>query len=409
MERNNWYKLDNVGKLYSSLKGLKKPNVFRFAATMTEEVDELTLLEALKETLVVYPNFNVSLKQGLFWYYLEESNVKPTVKPEKLPITERIYTSSDDVLYRVSYYKKRINLEVSHIITDGKGTTDFFTTLITNYVSMKNGLKVKVDLPSSLEDKTEDSFDKYYKKTKIKPSRDGKIYKYKNKKLKNRTRFMEVHMNVKDVLNLAHKNDATLTSLLLGVLIYSIKPEMKLKERNKVIKVEVPVDLRKYYKSNSTKNFFGMTSVIYKFGDKNPTIEEVIKEINEQLKENLTEEKLSERMNLMIALEKNILMRSVPVILKDVVLMVIDRFILGKPTTVLSNVGIMKFDPTIEEYIEDINILNSTETFQFVITSFKDKLSIGISSVYKSNNIIKNFCRFFANEGIEVEINSNEV
>ena len=158
-----------------------------------------------------------------------------------------------------------------------------------------------------------------------------------------------MHMNVKDVLVEAHKYDATLTSLLLGVLIYSVKPEMKMKDRNKVIKVEVPVDLRKFYKSKSTKNFFGMTSVSYKFGDKNPTLEKVVKDIDKQLKENLTEEKLGERMNLMIALEKNILMRSVPVVLKDIVLMFIDRFILGKPTTVLSNVGIIKFDKAVED------------------------------------------------------------
>ena len=409
MERNNWYKLDNVGKLYSSLKGLKKPNVFRFSATLTEEVDELTLLEALKETLIVYPFFNVSLKQGLFWYYLEESNIKPTVKPEILPITERIYTSSDDVLYRVNYYKNRINLEVSHIIADGKGTTDFFTTLVSNYLGLKHKVKVNVELPSSLEDKTEDAFDKYYKKTKIRAYRDGKIYRYKNKKLKNRTRFMEMHMNVKDVLELAHKYDATLTSLLLGVLVYSVKSEMKLKERNKVVKIDVPVDLRKHYKSKTTKNFFGVTNVMYKFKNQDVTLEEVIKDIDKQLKENLTEEKLGERMNLMIALEKNILMRSVPVVLKDIVLMFIDQFILGKSTTVLSNVGIMKFDPQVEEYIKDVNIVNSTETFQFVVSSFKNDLSIGISSVYKSNNIIKNFCRHFANEGIEVVINSNEV
>lgn len=409
MERNNWYKLDNVGKLYSSLKGLKKPNVFRFSVTLKEEIDELTLLEALKETLIVFPMFNVSLKQGMFWYYLEETNIKPTVKPEKLPITERLYTNSDDVLYRVNYYKNRINLEVSHILADGKGTTDFFTTLVSNYISMKYDIKLEEEIASSFEDKTEDSFDKYYKKTKIRAYREGKIYKYKNKKLKNRTRFMEMHMNVKDVLVEAHKYDATLTSLLLGVLIYSVKPEMKMKDRNKVIKVEVPVDLRKFYKSKSTKNFFGMTSVSYKFGDKNPTLEEVVKDIDKQLKENLTEEKLGERMNLMIALEKNILMRSVPVVLKDIVLMFIDRFILGKPTTVLSNVGIIKFDKAVEDYIEDVNILNSTESFQFVITSFKDNLSIGISNIYKSNNIIKNFCRHFANEGIEVTINSNEV
>lgn len=409
MERNNWYKLDNVGKLYSSLKSLKKPNVFRFSATMKDDIDELALLEALKETLIIYPFFNVSLKQGLFWYYLEESNIKPTVKKENLPITERIYTSSDDVLYRVNYYKKRINLEVSHIIADGKGVADFFRTLITNYVELKYKEVVEDKQVSSLEDKIEDSFDKYYNKVKIRPTKDGKIYRYNNKKLKNRTRFMEMHMNVKDVLDLAHKNEATITSLLIGVLIHSIKSEMKLKQRNQTIKIDVPVDLRKYFKSDSTKNFFGMTNVTYKFGKNDPTVEEVIKDVTKQLKENLSEEKLSERMNLMIALEKNILMRSIPIVIKDIVLVIVDRFILGKATSVLSNVGVVKFDKKVEEYVDDINVLNSTEGFQFVIVSFKDTLSIGISSVYKSNNIIKNFCRYFASAGIEVTINSNEV
>ena len=40
MEKNNWYKLDNVGKLYASLKGVKKPHVFRFSATLKDEIDE---------------------------------------------------------------------------------------------------------------------------------------------------------------------------------------------------------------------------------------------------------------------------------------------------------------------------------------------------------------------------------
>lgn len=409
MEKNNWYKLDNVGKLYASLKGVKKPHVFRFSATLKDEIDEVSLIEALKETLEVYPFFNVTLRQGLFWYYLEESNQKITVKEENLPITDRIYTSSEDVLYRVNYYENRINLEVSHIIADGKGTMDLFTTLVSNYVQIKYKENIKVNIPSSLEDKTEDSFDKYYKKTKIRAYKEKSIYHYKNKELKNRTRFLEMHMNVNEVLELAHKYDATLTSLLISVLISSTIDEMKLKERNKTIKIEVPVDLRKYYNSKSNKNFFGMTYVDFIPANNECNFESIIKNVNNQLKNGLSKEKLSERMNLMIALEKNILMRSVPVFIKDIVLRFIDQFILGKATTCLSNVGIIKFDKKVEKYVDEVNVITSTPGFQFVVSSYKDILSIGISSIYKTNNIIKNFCRYFANEGIEVSINSNEV
>lgn len=409
MEKNNWYKLDNVGKLFSSLKGIKNPYVFRFSATMKDEIDELSLDKALKETLIVYPFFNVTLKQGMFWYYLEESTRPSVVKEENLPITDRIYHSSDDVLYRVNYFNNRINLEVSHIITDGKGTMDFFTTLISNYINIKYKENIKINTHASLEDKTEDSFDKYYKKTRIKPAKDKKTYNYKNKMLKNRTRFLEMHMNVNDILKLAHKYDTTLTGLLIGVLIHSSLQEMKLKELNKVIKIEVPVDLRKYYKSKSNKNFFGVTFIDYKPKEKEDSLEMIIKEVNKQLKSSLTKEKLSERMNLMIALEKNIFMRFAPVILKDIVLNFIKQFILGDATSSLSNVGIVKFDDIAEKYITEVNIMTSTPSFQFVVSSYKETLSIGISSVYKTNNIIKNFCRYFASEGIEVTINSNEV
>ena len=60
-------------------------------------------------------------------------------------------------------------------------------------------------------------------------------------------------------------------------------------------------------------------------------------------------------------------------------------------------------------YIENINILTSTINFQFTLCSFKKDLSIGISSKYKYNEIIENFCTFFSNSNIDVVINVSEV
>lgn len=410
MKNINWYRLDNVGKFYASLANNQIPNIFRFSVTLNTPVDETLLDESLKETVAIFPEFNVNLKKGLFWYYLEESSIIPKVSVENLPICYKLYNNSDDVLYRVNYYKNRINFEVSHIISDGRGSSEFFKYLISCYV--KKAYKLKKTLPinsSSAVEKSEDSFHKYYKPVKTSHKNKEKNYLYKNSKLKNQTLFMEVHMSVKELLNLAHKSNATMTSFLVSILIYSFLDEMKLSDLDKSIKIDVPVDLRGYFKSSSSKNFFGLTTISYQFKSKNDQLSDIIASVNQQFEKKITKQNLSERMNKMIAFEKNIFCRVVPIFIKNFALKHINNITANMSTTCLSNVGKIDFPEGVDKYIEEVNVLTSTNSFQFTICSFKDKLSIGISSRYKNNNVIKNFCRYFSAQGLDVKINVNEV
>ena len=90
MQSKRWYKLDNIGKFYASIKNTKIPKVFRYSVTLYDEVDELVLQEALDKTVEVYPNFNVNLKKGLFWNYLNETNKKNRVEKENIPVEDGI-------------------------------------------------------------------------------------------------------------------------------------------------------------------------------------------------------------------------------------------------------------------------------------------------------------------------------
>ena len=38
------------------------------------------------------------------------------------------------LLFKVTYYKKRINFEVFHVLTDGTGATEFLKELVKNYL-----------------------------------------------------------------------------------------------------------------------------------------------------------------------------------------------------------------------------------------------------------------------------------
>lgn len=88
---------------------------------MADEVDEQALQRALDATVAQFPGFNVSLRSGMFWHYLEPSGTSPRVTPENLPICYGLHAGPQSVLFRVSYYRRRINVEVSHMISDGAG------------------------------------------------------------------------------------------------------------------------------------------------------------------------------------------------------------------------------------------------------------------------------------------------
>ena len=44
---------------------------------MQDDVDPAALQHALEKTAGVFPNFNVCLRSGMFWHYLEQSAQVP--------------------------------------------------------------------------------------------------------------------------------------------------------------------------------------------------------------------------------------------------------------------------------------------------------------------------------------------
>jgi hypothetical protein len=407
----SWHKLDNMGTFYSLTNKVIVPAVFRFSVTLSEDIDEEVLNIAIREATKLYPIFKSHLRVGMFWYYLETSDKEVKCTKEETPICERLYYDSTSDLFRVNYYHNRINLEVSHIISDGRGSLTFFKCLIYKYLIIKYDLKdIDIEDDSSIFEKAEDSFDKHYESNSEKKANDskGKIYHFSSK-TKNNTTYMEYHISTSKVLELAHKYNTSLTGLILSVLVMSFKNEMKDRElKDKCIKINVPVDLRKYYNSKTSGNFFGLASISYKFKSRNDTFEEVVESVNRELKEKLKIGNLQARMNLMISIEKNAILRFISIFIKDFILKVVDLMGDSNATTTVSNIGVIEVDPRLEKYIKGFNVFNTTGSMKFIVSSYKDDLSITISSKYRNNDVIKNFCRYFGDNGIEGVLNTTK-
>lgn len=407
--RAQWYKLDNVGKFYAAQAGNAAQTVFRFSATLKEPVDPDILQKALIRAIYQYPNFNVQLRSGLFWHYLESMQEIARVEKETLPICFPLHTDVSSSLYRVSYYDCRINLEVSHIISDGRGTLEFFKALICAYIEERYGNLCKLqDKSISQARLSEDSYTVNFDREAAGADKKCKVYRLAGWKNTTNPTYMEYHVSAAAVHTTAKSFGVSVTSFVIAAVMKAIVDTMPEAKSPRTINIGIPVDLRTLFESDTTRNFFGMAYVSLTPTQQHQPIEEIAKNVHVQLKEATQPDAIKRRMNRMIKFEKNPLIRVTPLFLKDAFLGIADWKSWRDVTTTVSNIGRIELDPLCKPYVCDINVLTSTRGLNFVLCTYGDDLSLGISSVYIRHDIIRRLCEILRDFGIVGTMNINK-
>lgn len=392
MAKRSWYKLDNSAKIMPSTTTNLNTNVFRLVCTLKEEIDSKILQEALDKTLIEFPLFLYTMKYGLFWHYLEPSDYKPLVTEEKEPVCARI---DNGFLFRVTYFQKRVNLEVYHVLADGNGAMEFLKYLICTYLNKKYELDLHIPInDSSTFQKEKDDFKTFDKsKFKINVSKEKNAYRIKLPKKDNiHHDVIELQMDVTELKKAAKKYGVTLAVYLTAVLIKSIIENAAVKDLKRPIGITLPVDLRNFFPSKTVRNFFYTILVSYKAKENN-SLENITKEIAVQLKEQTTKEALQEKINGFMLTEKILFIRVIPNFIKDFALRYIAKLAKKSQTTVLSNLGIAKFPKAYEEYIDSLSVIASTDDIQLTVISFKDKITLAFSSHFVNKEIERQFLK----------------
>lgn len=78
-----------------------------FPANSPSRVAPDVLQEALDRTLMQYPHLLMVMRRGVFWYYLEQTPLRPSVEPEHAPPCAPLYNGSKSLLFRVSYWRRQ--------------------------------------------------------------------------------------------------------------------------------------------------------------------------------------------------------------------------------------------------------------------------------------------------------------
>lgn len=417
MSENNWYHVDNVAKVFLADHNPRNTRSIRVSCILKEPIEEDILLQAVEETLRIRPQFQVRIRRGLFWHYMEETDAKPVVGKETDRPCPVLYGKSYKgiVHYQITYYGKRINVDLFHGVTDGTGALEYLNILVYNYLNIKypNTLDdIIVQSGADAEALQRDSFKQFYEKAGLKVpngTMKRKAYHIRSRKLSyNQLQFMEVHMPFSQLKEEYKKYNVTMTSYLGARLMMAIYKDMPAASRKMPVTISMPVNLRNFFPSDTNRNFFNSVRVSHIFTGEE-TLEILATEFDQKLKNCLSVDRIKKQMEEFSKLENLIFTRVVPLFVKQPVVRYFAKQEAKQVTAVLSNLGGLKLPKEMEEHVDYYSAFCATDELFMTVSSFQDKVVFGVSSAYVSNSVIKNLVRDLQKEGIEIKVAATEV
>ena len=188
----------------------------------------------------------------------------------------------------------------------------------------------------------------------------------------------------------------------------AIRDEMPPRKNNTPVTISMPVNLRNYYPSKTSRNFFNSVNITHIF-DKDITLEELAKEYDAALKEKLSEENIKKQMDSFETMESVAPVRAVPLAIKQLVVRHFTKRSNKKVSMVFSNMGVQRPPKEVGEYIENYSGFCSTNTLFSTMFGYKDELTLGVSSAYMNTSVVKNFVRGLSSLGLDITVYATEV
>lgn len=416
-EQLAWDKLDNTANLFPVIATEDMTNVYRISVTLSEEIDRVLLQEALNRILPQFSVFRMRLRMGVFWYYFEE-NTRPA------PIVREEYSHpgayidksrNNHYMFRVTYYKCRINLEVFHALTDGAGGITFLKELVYQYLRLKYPDILKSDkdkISSGIFLDKEDSYVKNFKKGHAKVYKSEKALTLQGEKLpKGEMGVIHGYLPVEQLKAAGKKYGVTINQYLVGAFVYAVYRECLGGQPSKVpIRCCVPVNLRPYYDSHTMKNFFAMVFATFKPEKESYSFQEVLEIVAADLKEQITPENLNNIMSYNVSNEKNWIVRAVPLVIKNFVMKRVYGASARATSATVTNIGNVELKEPYRQYVEHFYVTLSMSKGQNMkggICSYNGILTFTFSSVLEDLSIEKRFFQTLAKDGVSVAVESN--
>jgi NRPS condensation-like uncharacterized protein len=413
-----WLRLDNAAKIYPAIKDKELTSVFRVAVEIKERIKAKQFLEAVHSIEERFPYYKVKLKAGFFWYYLEPHHLPIAVEPDNNIPCRAFYKG--ELMFRVLAKENTISVEFSHILTDATGAFEFLKTLLIVYFE-KCRLQFPAD-PSFLnpgetpsKEEYEDAYNRYFKKIDSPPPKIPGAF-HVPFRLKNIPRFhvLTAIIPIEIILKKAKEYEVSLTEYLIAVYLYSLQniynkqPGLKKRTSKKIIRIEVPVNLRRMFPSRTMRNFslYVIPGIDLRLG--HYSFEEIIKTVYHQMQLETDKKLISKMISRNVGGEKNPFVRSMPWFMKSLILSKLYALGTGQYSGVVTNLGKINLSPELNKLVNRFMFIppppNKILRVNCGAVGFDNKLVLTFGNITTSTELERQFLTFLIAEGIPVKI-----
>ena len=425
-QEKGWLALDNAAKLFPAIMSDDLTLVFRITASLKEPVKYKVLREAVAITSKRFPYFSVSLGSGLFWHYLEFNNQLPRIQAdEEIPCTAFAVKRKNEPLYRVIIKGSMISVEFIHILTDGTGALEYLKSLLYTYliltghhISTSEGI-ILPEIPIS-EEEFEDGYNKFFRKLPppVKLVKAWHLpFRLNNKP---RLRILRAEVNVREILEVSRSHKVSVTEYFVSVYhlslqeIYVSGKEKNKRRKRKVLRVEVPVNMRGKFPSRTMRNFslFVMPEIDLRLGTY--TFEEILRSVHHQFQISSDTKQISRFLSSNVSYERLLIVRILPLFIKKMAISAIYRGLASKRLSgIVTNLGNVTLPGEMEDMIDTLEIIppppNPSVKVIAGLISYNDKLRICFSNITKTRELEQRILRHLSDAGIHVKVlNDNQ-
>lgn len=416
-----WYKLDNAGKLYPAIANARWSSVFRASILLKETVSPQVLQQAVDRVMPRFPTMAVRMRRGFFWYYLEANDKQlPVLPDEGHPCMRFRWDENNGFLIRVLYYGRRISVEFFHSITDGSGGMIFLKTLTAEYLRLR-GIRVPpgdgvLDLkrkPSPGE--TEDTFQRL-PLPRIKLSRkESRAYHFPGDAEPPHTlHLIAATLPFPALRDKSKALGVTTTEHLVAALLYVsyLEQAKTAKKKLRPLRVSVPVNMRSFFPTETLRNFsfYVNPEIDPRLGAY--TFEEVARSVHAFMQYAVNPKLLFAGIATNVADERNLLLRLVPLPVKNLAINTVFRQVGERAfTSTLSSIGLITAPAAMMAHIDRFELMlgpSATPCCNCSLISTGDRMLLMFTRNQREATLPREALRFLVSQGIPVTVESNQ-
>lgn len=406
---SNFYPLDNAAVIYPLGMRFGSMPMFRVSAYLNEMVIPEILQMALTFTIRRFPSFATAIKAGFFWHYLDSTNMRYSIEEERvipcIPINVAGLTAQS---FRVLYYKKRISVELFHVLTDGSGAMIFLKTLTAEYlrllghdISCENGVWDIKEEPAEAETVNE------FAHAEIREGVEGFMGKRAvqiNGRITGKPcRVLHLEMNAEKLHEVAKGYGVTVTAYMAGQMMIAIRKATEGKKGE--VRVQVPVNMRKFNNSTTIRNY-SMYFGCELNRDDITELKDILPSVQQQILEKSTADEMGKMMSTTVKLVGSL--KLVPLLIKKPVARIVYGF-LGDQifTTFLSNLGVVKAPDEMKKYVDHLDfVLGPSDLCRAScgLISFNGRTVFNITKITSDPAFEEAMYQQLTADGLEVEV-----